>query len=231
MKVSYGITVCNENYELHRLLNLLLPNTSVVGDEVVVLVDKNNTTQDVLDTLNYSKKLYDHDHFKWFYGELNNDFSQFKNDLNSKCSGEYIFQIDADEIPSDGLIGSNLHNLLNENDLVELFLIPRINTIAYDDEDSFKEYCNSQGWFLNNDNDQGEYWINFPDNQARIYKNLDRIEWLGKVHERIVGAKSFSILHSDLDLDVVKKYYHLKHHKTLEKQKCQNELYSDIISK
>ena len=35
---------------------------------------------------------------------LNKDFASFKNNLKDHCSGDYIFQIDADEYPDEYLM-------------------------------------------------------------------------------------------------------------------------------
>jgi glycosyltransferase involved in cell wall biosynthesis len=45
----------------------------------------------------------------------------------NKCTGDYIFQIDADEIPSEVLI-DNLPQILEEND-IDVIMVPRINTV------------------------------------------------------------------------------------------------------
>lgn len=62
--------------------------------------------------------------------------------------------------------------------------------------------------------------INPPDYQARVYRNVEGINWEGKVHERIVGHSTQAHLppHEELSL---------YHHKTIEKQEKQNRLYSE----
>ena len=64
-------------------------------------------------------------------------------------------------------------------------------------------------------------WINFPDYQARIYKNVHYIKWIRPVHERIDGHKSFSHLPPKEELS----FYH---HKEIDKQEKQNEFYGTI---
>lgn len=61
--------------------------------------------------------------------------------------------------------------------------------------------------------------INYPDYQGRLHKR--GLKWSGKVHERIVGARYYSILP---DLEV----YSLIHHKTIEKQIKQNNFYNNL---
>ena len=42
---------------------------------------------------------------------LNKDFASYKNNLKSHCKGDYIFQIDVDEVPNEYLL-DNLHEIL-----------------------------------------------------------------------------------------------------------------------
>lgn len=232
MKISYAIPVCNEHFELSRLLDTIAPVLN--GDEIVIMVDEPNATQEVLDLLENTSKVHRKDNFKVYYDSLDGDFGEFKNKLNSKCTGDYIFQIDADEIPSVGLRGSWLHRLIAENPKTDLFMVPRINTIDYGDRfDEFMEYCNEQGWMITEMDDHevghNKYWINYPDNQARIYKNLPEIEWRGKVHESIVGAKTYTILSGEMSAGFIEGFFHLEHSKSFERQKKQNKLYDEII--
>lgn len=62
--------------------------------------------------------------------------------------------------------------------------------------------------------------INKPDYQGRLYKK--GLLWEGKVHERIVGVKHYSLLPSDEEL------YCIEHHKNIKKQEKQNNLYVNI---
>ena len=96
---------------------------------------------------------------------------------------------------------------------VELLWIPRINIVN-----------GITDWHMNlwkwRTTEQG--WINFPDYQARVFKNVEHIKWEGKVHEVIKGAQTYSHLppHEELTL---------KHEKEIAKQEVQNKLYEQII--
>ena len=53
MNISYAITVCNERNEIEKLISFLIQNKHL-GDEIVVLFDTNNGTNEVevfLDTI------------------------------------------------------------------------------------------------------------------------------------------------------------------------------------
>ena len=127
------------------------------------------------------------------------------------CSGDYIFHLDADEIPHEILM-EQLPTILEEND-VDLIWIPRVNTV----KGITQEHIDKWGWRVSS-----KGWINYPDYQARVYRNTDSIHWTRKVHEYIVGTKEYSHLppHEELSL---------YHHKSIDKQEQQNRLYSDIL--
>jgi hypothetical protein len=63
--------------------------------------------------------------------------------------------------------------------------------------------------------------INYPDFQTRIYKNISDIKWEGKVHERVVGFKTYSSLPINQDWDLL-------HIKSLERQEKQNNYYNTL---
>ena len=96
MKISYAIPVCNEHEELKRLLNFLIENIRE-EDEIIVQCDKGNTTPEVYQVLDKLNQPY-------IEFPLKGHFSNFKNNLKENCSGDWIFQIDADEYPDEYLI-------------------------------------------------------------------------------------------------------------------------------
>jgi GT2 family glycosyltransferase len=134
MKISYAITVCNEHEELNRLL-MFLTQHKRKEDEIVIQCDKGNTT---LEVYNLLKDYQDEVIIVEAY--LDKDFASFKNKLGEACSGHYIFQIDADEIPTEYLI-KNLHEIISLNDS-EVILVPRINTV----KGLTQEHIQKWGW-------------------------------------------------------------------------------------
>jgi len=120
--ISLAITVCNEHQELETLLNYLEDRALHPNYEIVIQIDQDNHTEDVLSTIiNRGIK-------HWFF-PLNKDFAGYKNELAKHCSGEYIFQIDADEIPAIELLDM-LPSILESNPEVDVYLVPRINTVS-----------------------------------------------------------------------------------------------------
>jgi glycosyltransferase involved in cell wall biosynthesis len=122
MRISYAIPVCNEHEELMRLLNILVTNKRD-GDEIVVQCDQGNTTPEVYQVLDQF-----HNRVNVIEFPLKGDFATFKNNLKKHCTGEWIFQIDADEYLTESFI-QNLHLILQDNPTIDVFLLPRINTV------------------------------------------------------------------------------------------------------
>jgi glycosyltransferase involved in cell wall biosynthesis len=206
MKISYAITVCNELDEIQRLLKVLLAFKRP-EDEIVVLFDHTNGTEEVWNyLLSVEKRL----------GVLNrlpfkNNFGEWKNKLTNMCTGDYIFQIDADEVITPTML-ENLSSILEVNSHVDVFLVPRINTV----EGLTQEHINKWRWSVD---EKG--WVNFPDLQWRIYKNNGKIKWKNKVHEVLEAHTSISQLPHDEE-------YCLYHPKTIERQEKQNSYYDTL---
>ena len=203
MKISYAIPVCNEHVELEKLLSFLLEHIDE-NDEIVVQCDKGNTTPEVykvLDSLNQS----------YIEFPLNGHFSNFKNNLKEHCTGDWIFQIDADELPHELLI-TNLKKLLKLNPTTEMLLVPRVNTV----EGLTQEHINKWRW---NVNEKG--WVNWPDYQTRIIQNGPKIKWQNKVHEQIVGVSTKGAL-------PMEEEWCLYHPKNIKRQETQNNFYDSL---
>ena len=206
--ISYAITVCNEITEIAVLVDTLKEKLRE-GDEIVIQYDEGSVTDVVMEYLNIMKNMHK-DTIKVIGFPLNEDFGTYKNNLKSHCKGEYIFQIDADEVPNEYLL-DNLHEILSSNE-VDVIFIPRVNTV----EGLTDSHIQKWGWQVN---EKG--WVNFPDYQTRIYKNTNDIMWMNKVHERITGYDSVSNFPPQEE-------YCLYHHKQIKRQEQQNEFYDTI---
>ena len=207
MVISYAITVCHEFVEIQRLIPFLLQHKRP-QDEICVLLDKPKASQELLELLYiWSSK----DYIKLKESAFQGHFADWKNELNRMCKGDYIFNIDADEIPSETLIQA-IPYLIQENPDVDIMLVPRVNTI----ERLTPQHIEKWGW-----NVTPEGWVNWPDYQWRIWRNVPEIKWVNKVHERLDGFKTFSSLPSDPN-------FALYHPKTIEKQEKQNSYYNTL---
>ena len=209
INVTYAITVCNELEEITKLIDFL-KNKIDKDDEILIQYDENSATKPVKDYLTIISQLHN-SNIKVISYPLNNDFASFKNNLKDNASGIFIFQIDADEIPSEHLM-ENIKDIIEYNKDVDLFFVPRVNTV----EGLTKEHIKKWKWQVN---ELG--WVNFPDYQTRLYRRTSEIEWQGKVHERIIGYNTLSVLPQE-------EQYCLYHHKKIDRQEKQNAYYDTI---
>ena len=205
MKISYGLTVCNEHEEIKNLIEFLVKHIDR-EDEIVVVYDQNRITAEVMSVFD----LYKHE-VQAHPFDFQQNFLENKNFMNSKCSGDYIFQLDADEIPNSALV-ANLKPIL-ESTPVDVLITPRKNLV----EGLTEEYIRKWRW---NVNEQG--WVNWPDQQKRIYRNDPAIQWTGhQVHGMVSGYKTFAAL-------PLEEYFCIEHYKTIDRQKNQNDRYDKI---
>ncbi len=217
MKISYAITVCNEFIEIQRLVNFLLENKRD-QDEIVVQQDlaykkyaSHTPLTPEMEVNLYCGNLDKEGQIKFICDfALDGHFANFKNNLTDNCSGDYIFQIDADEMPTTYMMDM-IPEVLKHND-VDVLKVPRINTV----DGLTEQHIAKWKWGVN---DQG--WVNFPDFQWRIYKNDTKIKWVNRVHEVLEGYKTMSYLPTE-------EQWCLRHDKTIDRQEQQNKLYEGL---
>jgi len=206
MTISYAITVCNELEEIQKLLNFLQVRIRE-EDEIVIQYDDQSVTEEVMEYLTLMEKMHKYTIVGF---PLNKDFGAFKNNLKQSCTKDYIFQIDADEIPHEVLV-EYLPQLLESNQ-VDVIFVPRVNTV----EGLTDEHIQKWKWKVNEDG-----WVNWPDYQLRIYKRTDDVEWRNKVHETITGYDTFSNFPAQEE-------WSLYHPKQIDRQEKQNKFYETI---
>ena len=206
MKISYAITVHNELEELTKLLDFL-NNKIREEDEIVIQYDEGGVTDEVLEFLKIKKEIHGYTVVGF---PLNKDFASYKNNLKANCKGDYIFQIDADEIPHEVMI-AYLPEVLETNP-VDIIFVPRVNTV----NGLTQKHISKWKW---NVNEKG--WVNWPDYQTRIYRNTEDVTWMNKVHEKITGYDTFSNFPAE-------EHWALYHPKQIKRQEQQNEFYETI---
>ena len=206
MKISYSILTHNETKSLEKLLRFLV-KWKADGDEIVILDDYSDDkkTKQILDFYVSTEDII------YEQRSLNNDYATQKNYLKSMCSGDYSFNLDADEMISRWLI-KNIHGILEDNQ-IDLIYLPRINTV----EGLTQQHIQQWGWNVNE-----EGWINFPDWQGRVFKNRPNIKWEKPVHEMIKGFQTYAHLPTE-------KPFCMLHYKKIEKQEQQNKKYAGIL--
>jgi hypothetical protein len=214
MKISYAIPVCNEREEIERLLSFLIENKRD-KDEIVIFYDVVNGTKEVWEylrtiTLGLTYNPIEHHPIRWYSYDFDGDFSEMKNELTEMCTGDYIFQIDADELPHKYLV-DYLHEILDMNN-IDVMRVPRINTVKGITEEHIQKW----GWNVNE-----KEWVNFPDYQWRIYRRNDSIRWKNKVHEVLEGYKTMANFPPSEE-------FSLYHPKTIERQEKQNNYYNTL---
>ena len=206
MKISYSILTHNETDSLSELIQFLVKHKDE-EDEIVILDDysDNEKTKEILDTMCSIHEI------KFEQRHLLKDYAGQKNYLKNMCSGDYIFNLDADELPNKWLM-KNIKSILASNPTIDLYWVPRVNTVDGITQDHMQQW----GW---NVNEHG--WINFPDYQGRIWRNRPNIMWKNKVHEVLIGYKEHTYLPAEEEFC----FYHPK---TIDRQEKQNEFYSTI---
>lgn len=217
MKVSFAITTHNEVDSLENLITQLrtfiedsgVGQESGTEDEIVILDDYSINSDTVRILESHSEEPYISLHRR----NLDRDFGAQKSYLNTLCSGDFIFQIDADEMLAPKLL-ENLHEIMEKNPRVDLWLVPRVNTV----ENLTEEHIQQWGWRVN---EKG--FVMWPDYQTRIYRNDPEIMWIGKVHERVQGHNSYAKLPGE-------EAYAILHHKHIDRQEAQNAFYDQIIA-
>lgn len=206
MIISYAITVCNELGEIQQLISFLQEHIRP-EDEICVLLDKPKASQALVDILyKYSSS----NQIKLKESTFQGHFADWKNELNKMCSGDVIFNIDADEMPNINLIES-LPFIL-ENNSSDIILVPRVNVV----QGITSQHLQMWGW---KQNEKG--WCQWPDHQWRIYKNTPEVKWEGKVHEVLTGFKTYSNLPE-------REEYALYHYKSIGRQEKQNNFYNTL---
>ena len=210
MSISFAITAYNEHEELQVLLNQL-EQIAKSDDEIVIQLDS-KATPEVLSLVDqFINKDFAFTVKKCVF-DLNNHFADFKNNLKSYCTKDWVFQIDADETLSE-TFSRVIHEVLDANDGIDLIAVPRVNIVKGLEQNDIIQWhwqVNSQGW------------VNWPDPQHRIFRNKPEVKWVNKVHEQIVGWKTYAELPSEDDS------YALYHIKDIDRQRKQNEFYSKI---
>jgi len=206
MKISYSILVHNETDSLEKLLQSLMSHKQS-QDEIVILDDysDNKKTKSILDFYTSTENIV------FEQRNLLGDFASQKNYLKSMCSGDYSFNLDADEMITHWFM-KDVHEILEGNE-VDLIFVPRINTV----DGLTEQHIRAWHWQVN---ERG--WINYPDWQGRIFRNRPNIRWEKPVHEQLTGFQTYAHL-------PMEQKYSIVHHKTIQKQELQNQKYAGIM--
>jgi glycosyltransferase involved in cell wall biosynthesis len=177
MKISYAVTVCNEARDIYSLISFL-KKVKDEEDEINILVDSAHVSNQVKKVL----EIFESD-IVVNEREFTGNFSDHRNYHISKCRGDYIFVIDADEMPQELLI-KKLKNIIAESG-ADTISIPRINIHP----GSTQEWLDKCSFTVN---EMG--WINWPDYSIRILKNDSSNKYINSLHEVVsTNGKSIAV--------------------------------------
>ncbi len=206
MKISYSMLTHNETDSLYKLIEFIVEHKDE-EDEIVILDDysDNEKTKEILDTMCSIHEI------KFEQRSLNKDYGAQKNHLKNMCTGDYIFNLDADELPNKWLM-KNIKTILEANPTVDLYWVPRVNTV----DGLTQEHINKWRW---NVNEKG--WVNWPDYQGRIWRNRPNIMWKNPVHEVLTGHEEHTYLPAE-------EQFCFYHPKEIKRQEEQNAFYDTI---
>jgi glycosyltransferase involved in cell wall biosynthesis len=180
MKISASLIVKNESNHLRHALD------SILGLDEIVIVDTGSTDNTIEIAKSYTDKVYYGDEYNW-----KDDFAFHRNQSLKKCTGDWVFIIDADEYLEPGGIDKlkKYINLAEEKGYTGLLF----------------ETKSSSG--------------NDKHMSIRAFKRLDNISWKGAAHNYLVNVKSMKtdIIHyygysdahkldPDRTLRILKKY-------------------------
>lgn len=247
MKISFAICTHNEGEYiaslLRRLTEFVETDTENGVQYEIVVVDDFSTDEYTLNVLDKFKNkicLFNH--------ALNKNYAEHKNFMNQRCTGDWIFNLDADEFVTDDFL-SFIPHLIDMNPGIEAFWIPRINTVdgltlkdlqqwgwvitKFEDHRRIKsidsnspEYAllKAFNFIISEENNVVTYYepiVAWPDFQLRLYKNNPNIQWTRPVHETLVGYNKFGMLPQEPE-------FAIRHYKDIDRQRKQNEFYSKI---
>jgi glycosyltransferase involved in cell wall biosynthesis len=154
-------------------------------------------------------------HVKLFQRSLKKDFSAQRNFTQSKCSGQFIFMIDPDELPSSSLLMA-LSAILDqmERERLDGCIISRFNKLIDLDKTLDLRTIDTSNIDLSSTP---------AEDHVRIYRNSPDLTWVKPLHEKLIGLRQVLRLPSTPS-------YAILHVKTKERAASQVAFYNSIGS-
>jgi glycosyltransferase involved in cell wall biosynthesis len=205
MFLSYLVTSHNETDSLEKLLSKLIKYKKY--NHEIILLDDYSDNQDTVEIIQKYKN-----QINFYQHKLDKNYGAHKNYGIELCKGKWIFQLDADELPTDGLI-ENIDVILESNDENEVIWLPRLNYFIGVTQQDIQMW----GWQLH------DGMINFPDYQSRLYRNSSNIRYQRRLHEKVEGYKSYTFIPPQKDYAII-------HEKSIEKQRQTNINYNQLFT-
>lgn len=200
ISITYLVLVHGEEQGL-ALIDLLAKHKDA-QDKIVVLNDP--TTDE------YTKKLKQKP-VKVVNHKLEYSYSEHRNYALQYCHTDYIFALDADEVPSLKLL-QNIKPIIANTNNPDVIWLPRLNLF----NGVLPIHALIYNWTL-----QGNI-VNWPDLQTRLFKNRKGIKWKGNLHERLdYDDKTHKVVQLPPHPDFI-----IEHKKEITKQLKDNEYYN-----
>lgn len=169
--ISFAFLTHNEKIEFAWLMEALAP-VLTPENELVILDDYSD--QDMVDLLRRHASLF-------AQRPLNRNFGAQRNHLKGMCSGRYIVTLDPDEMPDPHLLEVLPQIvMIMERDGLDIVEVPRLSRpVATDGPVDARTLTYSQA----------ELEACAPAYQARILRNIPKIRYINRVHERLIGVR------------------------------------------
>ena len=214
MKLSICSLACTEVEELRPLI-YYLKNFLTSEDEIVITVDGKHTNNDMISLLEETEVVWNRIDIWNVLGELV--------DINHKlCSGDIIFGVCPDELPTIPLLMS-CKKIMEDNPTIDAIAVPRINiftNLTKDKSDKMYTGPRPQNFLLEEPiNEYG--WHCWPDYQIRLMRNIPEIIYGSKTHSGMVGYKKVGTLPPSPELSLL-------HVKSVEHQERILKIYDKI---
>lgn len=141
MKLSVSMIVRNESSCLAKCLE------TVKDADEIVIIDTGSTDDTIDIAKRYTDKVYSGEEYKWI-----DDFSHSRNQSLSKCTGDWVLVIDADEeLEPNGI--TKIREVINTTDKDAVYL----KLLSMGNDDIVHDFI-------------------------RLFKNNNKIKWQGRIH-------------------------------------------------
>lgn len=195
MSITYAITINDELNSIKRLMHTLAECKE--KDSEILAVHCYSQTEDMSVGNHIEIKEYLMENADTYCNyKFDNNLADLKNYIISISTKEYIFLLDADEYLTIQTL-TLWNNVIKNEPQYDVFWTPRVNIIENLTQEDIKKF----GLKLNDKN-----WINWPDNQPRIFKNNGKIKWkMENNNYRLVGATKSGSLTADPRLATINR--------------------------
>lgn len=202
--LSFAVLTHNETAEIGRLLSIL--TSRLREDREIVIVDDFS----VLETRRVLERFSDGDRVRIFQRRLNKHFGNQRNYMASKCSGRFLFVLDADQTPAPAVM-DNLDDILEmmearDIDACSLPTLTTVDGLTARDIRKYRVKLDELGR------------LDWPARSTRIIRNRPGMMCVNSVHEKLVGYRQIYNFPAD-------PKFAIGHHKSIESFRAAKDFY------